>query len=72
MSPALLEPPPRLSARPEPGRRFGRPRATLEERLERALCGTQRHGEAACPVCGDAMRAEGAAARCGGCGSVLS
>ncbi len=72
MSPALLEPPPRLSARPEADRRFGRPRVTLEERLERARCGTQRHGAAECPVCAGTMRAEGAAARCGGCGSVLA
>ncbi len=72
MSPALLEAPPRLSARPEPGRRFDHPRATLEERLQRAWCATQREGSAECPVCGVAMRAEGAAARCGGCGSLLS
>jgi tRNA(Ile2) C34 agmatinyltransferase TiaS len=44
----------------------------LEERLAEVLAHTRAHEEAECPVCGGPMAGEGEAARCLGCGSILS
>jgi hypothetical protein len=50
----------------------GRRPATLEARLEEVLREAQGTGAAECPVCHAGMRRQGAAARCGSCGSVVS
>ena len=71
MSPALLEAPRPLLTRDEVTSTVGGRRVTLEERLEAAWRSAGRDGTTECPVCTAAMRADGAAARCGGCGSVL-
>jgi hypothetical protein len=71
VSPALLEAPPGPLASDRVTSAAGGRGVTLEERLEAAWRSARRDGAAECPVCDAAMRAEGAAARCGGCGSVL-
>jgi tRNA(Ile2) C34 agmatinyltransferase TiaS len=71
MSTALLESPLSLFAEPRRARPAGGRELTLEERLESALRAVRAHGQAECPVCRSAMRADGAAARCSGCGSTL-
>jgi hypothetical protein len=72
MTPALLDSP--LSRFAERGRTRppGGGGATLEERLEAAWRAVRAEGRAECPVCRSPMRLDGGAARCGGCGSVLS
>ena len=82
MTPAVLDTPRVLpsespAGEPRTGRAPVAPRAgdrglTLEQRLQGIWRDAQRDGTAECPVCHAAMLAEGAAARCGGCGSVLS
>ena len=48
-------------------------RLTLEQRLEGVWEGLHAAGVADCPICDARMEGTGdAAARCGGCGSVLS
>ena len=48
-------------------------RLTLEQRLDGVWEGLHAAGVANCPVCGSRMESTGdGAARCGGCGSVLS
>ena len=77
MTSALLDSPPPLfagagvGARPV-GRGSGGRSITLEERLQLVWRSALRDGSADCPVCRAPMRAEGAAARCEGCGSVVS
>ncbi len=71
VSPALLEAPSPLFRGDGVTSTAGGRRITLEERLEAAWRSARRHGATECPVCDAAMRAEGASARCGGCGSVL-
>ena len=71
MSPALLEAPRPLLTRDGVTSTVGGRGVTLEERLEAAWRSAHRDGATECPVCDAAMRADGAAARCGGCGSVL-
>jgi hypothetical protein len=71
VSPALLEAPPRLLRSDGVTSTVGGRRVTLEERLEAAWRSARRDGATECPVCDAAMRAHGASARCGGCGSVL-
>ena len=71
MSPALLEAPPRLLRGDGVTSTVGGRKVTLEERLEAAWRSARRDGATECPVCDAAMRGHGAAARCGGCGSVL-
>jgi hypothetical protein len=71
VSAALLEAPPRLLERDGVTSTVGGRGVTLEERLEAAWRSARRDGATECPVCDAAMRADGAAARCGGCGSVL-
>lgn len=71
MSPAVLEAPPGVLASEGVAPEAGGRRVTLEELLETAWRSAQRDGATDCPVCHAAMRAEGAAARCGACGSVL-
>ncbi len=72
MSAAVLEAPPGLFAGEEAAPAGGGRGATLEQCLEAAWSSAQREGRADCPVCKAAMRAEGATAQCGRCGSVLS
>jgi hypothetical protein len=72
VSSALLEAPPRVCASGEAAPDAGGSRITLEQRLEAAWRSAQRNGTTDCPVCQAAMRAEGATAQCGQCGSVLS
>ena len=71
MSPALLEAPRPLLTRDGVTSTVGGRGVTLEERLEVAWRSAHRDGATDCPVCDAAMRTNGAAARCGGCGSVL-
>jgi hypothetical protein len=54
------------------GRPAGGRRVTLEERLQTVWRAAQQEGFGECPVCRATMRAEGATARCHGCGSVLA
>ena len=70
MSSAMLQAPPRLFASPQ-GAPVGGRRVTLEERLQATWRAAQRGGSADCPVCGAAMYAEAAKARCGRCDSVV-
>jgi hypothetical protein len=72
MSSALLESPESLFADAARVRPAGGRGMTLEERLEEVLRSAQNEGMAECPVCRAAMQAEGAAARCTGCGSTLA
>jgi hypothetical protein len=72
MTTALLESPLSLfggARRPRPAGGSG---PTLEGLLEATWRSAQNEGAAECPVCHAAMRREGAAARCTGCGSTLS
>ena len=62
--------PARRSEPREPVRRDGP--VTLEARLDRELAAALAGRPAACPACGGALAPAGDAARCGGCGSVLS
>jgi hypothetical protein len=73
MTTALLESPLSLfgEARRSPAPAGGRG-VTLEERLETAWRAVQADGLAECPVCRAAMRREGAAGTCTGCGSTLA
>jgi hypothetical protein len=71
VSSALLEARPGPLTSDEVTTTVGGRRVTLEERLEAAWRSARRDGGTECPVCDAAMRADGAAARCGGCGSVL-
>ena len=61
---AALAPSPTAIARP--------PGLSLERRLEAALAAAREHGEAPCPVCGEAMVEDRSELRCAGCGSRLS
>jgi hypothetical protein len=72
MTSALLESPQSVFAAARRPRPAGRGGQTLEERLEAVWRAAQTEGLAECPVCRAAMRADGAAARCTGCGSALS
>jgi hypothetical protein len=72
MSAAVLEAPPTPSASLQGAGGVGGRRVTLEERLESAWRSAQRDGVAECPVCRAGMLAAGAAALCGGCGSLVS
>jgi hypothetical protein len=72
MTAAVLEVPRTSFASSQGARGVGGRGVTLEERLESAWRTTQRDGVAECPVCHAAMLAAGAAARCGGCGSLVS
>ena len=72
MSAAVLEAPPTPAASPQGGGSVGGRKVTLEERLESAWRAAQRDGVTECPLCRAEMLAAGAAARCGGCGSLVS
>ena len=72
MSGALATAPRLFPATRAPERARGGP-LTLEERLDRDLGAALAGRPAACPACGGSLtRAAAAAARCGGCGTVLS
>ena len=72
MSAAVLEAPPTPAASPQGRGSVGGGKVTLEERLESAWRAAQRDGVTECPLCRASMLAAGAAARCGGCGSLVS
>ena len=72
VSPAVLEAAPSVMGSPRITRSSGGRGATLEERLLAAWRSAQLEGVSECPVCRAAMRADGASARCGSCGSVVS
>ena len=71
VSAALLEAPPGLLTSDGITSTAGGRRVTLEERLQAAWHSARRDGHSDCPVCHAPMRAEGASAHCGACGSVL-
>ena len=71
MTTALLEPPLSLFAERRCAGPPGTGGVTLEERLEATWRAVRADGRAACPVCRSAMRLDGGAARCTGCGSTL-
>jgi hypothetical protein len=73
VSAALLDRP--LPSPAPDAREHRRPRArrgTLEQRLEGAWARLAADGVTECPVCRASMRLDDGAARCGGCGSILS
>jgi hypothetical protein len=72
MTTALLESPLSLFAEARRRQPAGGRGMTLEERLEGAWRAVKAGGQAACPVCSGAMRAEDGAVRCTCCGSTLS
>jgi hypothetical protein len=72
MTTALIESRPSLFPERHRGRPAGGRGLTLEERLESAWRAIAADGQAACPVCRGAMRAEDGAARCSACGSTLA
>ena len=76
MTAAVLDRPGSLfdgAARPAgEARPFGRPRVSLEERLDAVLRETRADGSADCPVCDARMTSTRAGAECGGCGTRLS
>jgi hypothetical protein len=72
MTAAVLEAPPTPAASPLGAGSVGGRKVTLEERLESAWRAAQRDGVTECPLCRAEMLAAGAAARCGGCGSLVS
>jgi hypothetical protein len=72
MTTALLESPPSLFGDPRRLRPAEGRGITLEELLESTLRSAQAGGTAQCPVCHARMHAQDGAARCSGCGSMLS
>jgi hypothetical protein len=71
---AVLEAPNAPPGSPHAGARrgLGGRKLTLEERLHGVWRAAQRSGVAECPICRATVRPDGAAARCEGCGSVVS
>jgi hypothetical protein len=72
MSTAVAESPLSLFAGATRPPAEGGAQVTLEERLDAAWRAVRHDGHAECPVCSASMRDEAGAARCSGCGSVLS
>jgi hypothetical protein len=69
MSSALLDAPTALFGS---ARRAGGGRPTLEELLDTTWRAARADGEADCPICHEAMHAEGDLARCDACGTTLA